>query len=135
LALTETIGGIAFYFISQDFIINFVFTITRDELSEDPHDFIAGYFVNLSHNLLLSTQHFISIYLLLHGVIKLGVIIGLLKNKLWAYPVSIFIFSMFIVYQLYRFYFINSLWLLILTFFDMLIIWLVWQEYQKVRAL
>jgi uncharacterized membrane protein len=128
-AIIETAGGIIFYFISQDFIINFIFIITRDELSEDPKDFIAGHLIDLSHNLLLSTQHFISIYLLFHGIVKMIAIIGLLKNKLWSFPFSISVFTLFIVYQVYRYFFSYSVWLLVLTVFDIFVVLLIYREY------
>src|SRR4051812_19139709 len=37
------------------------------------------------------TVVFAAIYLLSRGLIKLGLIIGLLKNKVWAYPSSLFV--------------------------------------------
>lgn len=132
-ALAEIIGGAIFYFVSQDYITNFIFTITQDELVEDPKDFIASHLVTFSHSLFFSTQHFIALYLLSHGLVKLAVIIGLLKNKLWSYPASIFVFTTFIIYQFYRFSFTHSIWLLVLTVFDIAIIWLIWREYLFVK--
>jgi len=132
-ALTEIVGGAIFYLVSQNYIINFVWAITQDELSEDPNDFIAHYLVTASHNLFPDTQHFIALYLLLHGLVKMAVIIGLLKNKLWSYPASLIVFSSFVAYQLYRFYFTHSLWLLVLTIFDIAIIWLVGREYSFIK--
>lgn len=132
-ALIEIIGGAIFYFVSQDYIINFVYALTQEELSEDPKDFISHYLISASHNLFSSTQHFIAFYLLGHGIVKLVVIIGLLRNKLWSYPASLAVFSAFIVYQFYRFYFTHSPWLLVLTIFDLAIIWLVWREYSFIK--
>lgn len=131
--LLEIIGGAIFYFVSQNYFVNFIFVLTQNELGEDPTDFIANYLISFSQDLFLSTQHFIALYLLSHGLIKLGVILCLLKNKLWAYPASIFIFLTFILYQFYRFYFTHSPWLLVLTVFDMIMVWLIWREYSFVK--
>ncbi|MGN6233880.1 MAG: DUF2127 domain-containing protein [Trinickia sp.] len=38
-----------------------------------------------------------------HGAIKLRLIAGLLRERLWFYPAAISIFGLFIAYQLYRY--------------------------------
>jgi hypothetical protein len=50
-----------------------------------------------------------------HGVVKLWLIIGLLRQKLWYYPLAAAVFGLFIVYQ---YSFTNSLWLLVLSAVD-----------------
>ena len=132
-ALAEITGGALFYFVSQASIIKFIDMLTSNELVEDPKDKIAGYLVASSHSLFASTQHFIAIFLVAQGIVKVALIISLLKHKLWAYPAGIIVFSAFIVYQLYRFSFTHSYWLLILTFIDILVIWLIWSEYSFIK--
>jgi uncharacterized membrane protein len=61
-------------------------------------------------------------------------VIALLKNKLWAYPWSLVVLGSFILYQIYRFTFTHSLALIVLTVFDLAVIWLIWREYQIVRT-
>jgi uncharacterized membrane protein len=129
-ALIEIVGGILLFIISKAFIISSVLSITQEELSEDPKDFIAHYLINSANQLSVSTQHFAAIYLLSHGVIKIFLVIGLLRNKLWAYPTSIVVFSLFVIYQMFRFYFTHSIWLLALTILDLVIIGLTWHEYK-----
>ncbi|MFA6105330.1 MAG: DUF2127 domain-containing protein [Patescibacteria group bacterium] len=128
-AVVEIIGGLLFYFTSNYNIVKFIYIITSSELGEDPKDIVANYLINFSHTFFQGTQQFIVFYLLSHGIVKLAVIIGLLKNKLWAYPASIFVFTAFIFYQIYRFNFTHSIWLLVLTVIDALIVWMVWKEY------
>ncbi len=129
-AVLEIIGGIAVLFITKTSFMAIVFYITQEELSEDPKDFIAHYLITSAQHFSVSSQHFISLYLLSHGIIKIILVIGLLKEKLWAYPASIVVFSLFIVYQLYRFMFTHSIWLLLLTVLDAAIILLTWHEYK-----
>jgi len=132
-AALEIIGGIFAYFVSQQFLLSVVSLITQDELAEEPRDFIANYLVHTAQNLSISTQHFTAFYLLSHGVIKLFVIIGLLRQQLWYYPAALVVFGLFIVYQLYRFSFTHSPWLLILTVLDIIVMWLTWHEYKHLR--
>lgn len=133
-SVLEILGSFLIFFITKSYIISQVLYLTQEELSEDPKDLIAHYLINASNNFSISSQHFIALYLLSHGVIKLFLVIGLLRKKLWAYPASIVVFSLFIIYQLYRFYDTHSLWLLIFTIFDIAIIWLTIHEYHHMKA-
>jgi uncharacterized membrane protein len=133
LAVFEVIGGILAYFVSQQFLLQIVSAITQEELTEDPRDFIANYLVHSVQYLSISAEHFAAFYLLAHGIIKLWLIVGLLRKKLWYYPTAIIVFSLFIIYQLYRFNFTHSIWLLLITIVDIIVIWLTWHEYKYLR--
>jgi uncharacterized membrane protein len=132
-ALFETLGGILAYFVSRQSLLDFVGAITQDELIEDPKDLIANYLLQSAQHLSLTSQHFIAFYLLSHGVIKLLLIIGLLSRKLWCYPSAIVVFGLFIVYQFYRFSHTHSIWLLVITILDAVVIWLTWHEWKYLR--
>ena len=132
-AWLEVTGGIVAYFVSQDLVARITAFIFQGELAEDQKDLVANYFLNASEHLTGSTQHFASVYLFSHGLIKLITLLGLLKGKLWAYVWSIVVFGLFIVYQLYRFTLTGSWWLLLLTVIDVIIIWLVWLEYRRAK--
>jgi uncharacterized membrane protein len=45
---------------------------------------------------------FAAVYLLTHGVVKIVLAIGLLREKTWAFPVAAAFFSIFIAYMGYR---------------------------------
>jgi len=82
----------------------------------------------------VSGKHFMAIYLLSHGVVKMFAVVALLKNKLWGYPLSIVIFGGFIVYQIYRFTLTGGIGLIALTVFDLVVICLIWLEYRAVKS-
>src|SRR5665213_156014 len=132
-ALIECISGFVFAFFSTSAITRLVNTLTQEDLIEDPHDFIATHLLSLAQKVTVSTQHFYAFYLLSHGVIKVFLVIGLLRNKLWAYPVSLAVLGLFIVYQVYRFSYTHSLGLVVLTGFDGVVMGLVWHEYRLIR--
>ncbi len=133
-SLLEIIIGFVALFISQATVIRFVIFLTRNELSEDPKDFISNYLLSSAKNLSVSTRHFVAFYLLSYGLIKCLLILGLFKKKLWAYPLSIVVFFLFGLYQMVRFTNTHSLWLLGLTLLDVLIIILTWYEYNQLRS-
>ena len=134
LSLSEIAAGIFASFASKSFILSIAGVLTRGELAEEPADFAANYFLHVAQSFSSSTEHFVAFYLLSHGVIKLWLIIGLLRKKMWYYPAAIAFFSFFIIYQIYRFTFTHSIWLLAITFFDFAVIWLIWYEYRILKS-
>ena len=74
---------------------------------------------------------FAAVYLLLHGIIKIVLVVALLRNQAWAYPSMIAFLLVFIVYQLYRLVLSPTLGLTVLTIFDALIVWLTWREWRR----
>ncbi|HET8575189.1 MAG TPA: DUF2127 domain-containing protein [Candidatus Paceibacterota bacterium] len=101
----------------------------RGELVEDPHDFLANL---LAHFLpaLAHVEFFATIYLLVHGVVKVFLVVGLLRGKLWAYPAAIIVFALFIIYQIYRYTNTHSFFLILLTILDVFVVWLTWHEWR-----
>jgi uncharacterized membrane protein len=132
-ALIECIGGLILAFVSTSAIQNLVNSFTQDDLIEDPNDFVATHLLSLAQDFTVSTQHFYAFYLLSHGLIKAFLVVGLLRNKLWAYPASLVVLGLFIVYQLYRYSYTNSFGLIVLTVFDLVVMALIWHEYRVMR--
>lgn len=133
LSLFEIIGGVALYFVSKNLILRIADFITRQELSADPKDFVANYVLRSTQHLSAGMQHYASFYLLSHGAIKLFLISGLLRKRLWYYPLAILVFLLFVAYQIYKFSFSHSLWLILLTVLDIIVIILTWHEYKYLK--
>ena len=133
-ALAEVLTGVAAFFVSKPFLLNFALWITKGELVEDPNDFGANLVLHSVRHLSVDAQRFAGVYLLGHGVIKLWLIVGLLRERLWYYPTALGLFVLFIVYQLYRYAFTHSIWLLAVTALDLLVIALTWHEWRYLRT-
>lgn len=132
-AILEIIGGVALLLVSPAFILRVVAFLTQDELAEDPRDLVANYVLHVARHLSMGTVHFAAFYLLAHGVVKVALVVALLKRVLSAYPISVIVFGAFIAYQLYRFTLTHSAGLIALSIFDLLVIGLIWLEYQALR--
>lgn len=132
-ALSECIGGIALAFISTGSIVRLVNLLTQEELVEDPHDFIANHLLAWAQHFSIGTKEFYAFYLLSHGLVKIFLVVGLLKEKLWAYPASLVVLFLFILYQFYRFSYTHGTGLILLTIFDIFVMGLIWHEYRVVR--
>jgi uncharacterized membrane protein len=129
-ALSEIIGGIAAFFVTKQFLLDIAVWVTKREFVEDPHDLVANLLLHGVQSLSIGMQAFAAVYLLVHGVIKLWLIIGLLREKLWYYPAGLAIFGLFIIYQIYRYTFTHSILLLLVTLIDAVVIGLTWHEWR-----
>lgn len=135
-ALVEALGGLALYLISTNTVVAWVNRATQEELVEDPHHFVATHLLGMAQHFSVASQSFYAFYLLGHGLIKMGLVAGLLRNQLWAYPISLVAMAVFIAYQLYRYSHTHAFGLLLLTAFDVLVIALIWHEWrvrQRIR--
>jgi uncharacterized membrane protein len=127
------LGGVLLLFVTPGDIHHIVAAVTQGELSEDPSDFVARYLLHTADGLTGNAVIFGAAYLLLHGAVKVVLVVALLLNKLWAYPCMITVLLIFIGYQLYRIALQPSLGLAALTVFDALIVALTWREYRRQR--
>jgi uncharacterized membrane protein len=132
-ALIECVGGVTLALVGTRTIANLANALTQEELVEDPKDFVATHLLAMAQNLSVESKHFYAFYLLSHGFVKLLLVIGLLRGKLWSYPVSLIVLGLFILYQLYRFSYTHGIGLILLTLFDILVMVLIWHEYGLVR--
>jgi uncharacterized membrane protein len=113
---------------------NLIAAIAANELREDPNDLIMRHLISFSKTFSISTQLTASLYLLSHGGLKLLILIFLWKKKLWAYPVSCLIFTIFVIIQMLRFVQTYSITLLFLTLIDIIMIILTILEYKNIKA-
>lgn len=132
-ASTEIVGGMIAFFVTRQFLVQVANVITQGELREDPGDILANYLRHAVLGFSVSSRHFTAVYLLTHGVIKLWLVVGLLRIRLWYYPTALVVFSLFVVYQIYRFSYTHSLMLLFITAVDLVVIGLTWHEYRYLR--
>ena len=132
-AALEIVGGVTLFAVSPAFILRTIALLTQDEIAEDPRDLVANSLRRAASHISPASQHFAAFYLLIHGVIKIGLVGALLKQKLWAYPAAVIVFGAFIVYQLYRFTLTHSIGLIALSLFDLVVIWLIYLEYRALK--
>ncbi len=108
------------------------FALTNYELTEHHNDFIAKFLIDRANEFSISTRHFISAYLFFHGIMNLFLVICIYKKKLWAYPLAVSLFSLFLVYQVIRVYHNHSLGLVLVSIVDVAMIVLTWLEYRRI---
>ena len=130
----ETIGGVLLFFISPKQIHSIIQRITQHELSKDHRDIIANYLLNSTTHLTKGTTSFAAMYLLWHGVVKIGLVAALMLKRKWAYPAAIAAFTIFLLYQIYRYSHTHSPELIVLSILDVFVIILTWLEYKRLQT-
>jgi uncharacterized membrane protein len=131
--LLELIGGLLLLFVGPATINHLIARLTQHELNEDPHDLIATHLMRFGNGLTGAAVTFAAVYLLVHGAVKVFLVVALLRNKLWAYPWLIITLIVFIGYQLYKIALHPTVGLTALTLFDAFVVWLTWREWRKQR--
>lgn len=129
----EIIGGILLLFLNPSRLSRLTQFLLKHELSEDPKDRVANALLTLSQNFSIDSQYFGIFYLITHGIIKFFIIFLLWRRKLWAYPFAIVTLTLFIFYQIYRFSIDHSIWLILLSLFDLIMIILTYLEYRRMK--
>lgn len=126
----ESTGGILLLTVPIRTLSHLVRLLTLHELSRDPSDFFSNLLIGAVYHLTTSVKISASLYLIVHGAVKVWLVVMLLRGKLWAYPAAMVIMGGFVCYQLYRFSHHPGWWLLALSIFDTIVIGLIWHEYQ-----
>lgn len=130
-ALTELVFGFALLFFDVSGLIQ---RLIENALIEDPDNFLATHLQPFAHSLSPHAELYSALYLLSHGVIKMALVWGLVRERAWAFPASLAVLGLFVAYQTIQFLSTHSLLLIWLDVFDLIIIVLIWVEYQRVLA-
>lgn len=128
--IAEIVGGAALYLISTATLQGWISWLTLGELSEDPKDIVANYLRDYAAHFSVDKKQFFAAYLLIHGLVKIVLVYGLLKDRAWAFPTSLVVLTGFLIYQAYELLIAPGVGLVLLTIFDVIVVWLIWQEWQ-----
>ena len=125
----EVLAGLFIAVTGMERLYEWVIRFTAPELSgHHPalHAIRAG-----AERLANGPHDFIIVYLLVHGLLKLGVVVALLKGTArWIVPMASVILTGFIVYMSWRLSLHWSNWLLGFALFDVLTLGLVLNEWR-----
>jgi uncharacterized membrane protein len=132
--LVELVGGITLLLVSQAEVQKVIAAVVTRDLLGPPDGSLARHFVAGTAEFASGNRTFAVAYLLLHGVLKVGLVIALLRHWLPAYPVAIAVLGLFVVYELYRATQTGSVLLPVLAVVDVAVIALVVREYRALRA-
>jgi uncharacterized membrane protein len=101
------------------------------ELVNDPHDLIFRIGRVVVEHQSFTVTYFLTAYLIFWGTIDVILSISLLREKLWAFPVSVYLICVFVLYEMFRFTRTHSFVLAYIIVFDLALVWLIRKEYFK----
>ncbi len=131
--VVELIGAALLLFVPASAIHSLTRVLTQNELANDRHDFLASHIAHFGNELAKGHNLFAILFLATHGAVKVALVVALLRQKLWAYPWALGVLALFLVYQAYLMIVKPTFGMAFLTVLDMVIIWLVWREWQHIK--
>jgi len=130
--LLEVIGGLFLLWSTPRSLSKLAAALLTNEMLQDPKDLVANTLLHAVQDLSGNARVFASVYLLLHGIVKVGLVVALWRKKLWAYPLAGVVLVLFTIYQVYLYSHSRSPFQLFLTAVDVIILLLLWSEYRRV---
>lgn len=132
-AVGQLAGGVLLIFLPPQALTRIAHGVVTRDLLGPPTGPLAGHFEEAVRHFAGGTRAFVIGYLLVHGLIKLGLVIALLRKKIRWYPAAITALGLFVLLELIRGVQTHSLILVLLTALDVVIIVLVIKEYREIR--
>ncbi len=129
-AVFETVSGLALAFVANQTILDLVHWLTAHEVTEDPNDLLAQFFMRIATGFSIETQDFYAYYLLGHGLVKIVVVLLLVRGLRGAYPFAMAALAGFVIYQVHRYLLEPDLGLILLSLLDIVLIVLTYIEYR-----
>lgn len=132
-AVSQLLSGVLLIFIPPHTLTRLAHRAVTRDLLGPPAGPLAGHFEDAVRHFVDGGRWFVIGYLLLHGLIKLFLVIALLRKMLRLYPAAITALGLFVLAELFRAVQTHSILLPILTILDIVIIVLVIREYREIR--
>lgn len=129
ISVAEILAGIAIFFIPPSFVVEAA-TLVLNHL---PIASLQNALLQEVAKYTTGAVTFVALYLLSRGLIKAVLIGALLKNKLWAYPWSLIVLALFVLYQTYQILLDHSLLVVAITVFDLVVMYFIYREWRIVK--
>jgi uncharacterized membrane protein len=133
--LVELAAGIPLLFLRPAQVETAARLVTAGELQEDPDDLLAHLIRHGAATLSTDATLFAAAYLIVHGLVKLGIVAAIFRGSRRLYPWAITALGGFVVWQGYEFVLHPGVWLALLTLFDVVIVALAVREWRHHRSL
>jgi uncharacterized membrane protein len=133
--LLEIVGGTLLLALSPKRLGHWMSLLRQWEAAEDPMNLLGDPLARVSRNLSNGAQAAVAVYLGIHGIVKVGLVAGLLMGKKSVYPWAMAFLGIFFLYQFYQYLRVHSTGLLAMTVIDGMVLLLVGLEYKRIQRL
>ena len=127
----EVLGALLVLVVPPAIVVKIIDFATAGELAQDPNDPIAHAIQNAAQAFSVSNHLLITLYLVLHGSIKILLVIGIFAGKRIAYPLFMAALAIFGAYEAYRGFVRHETLLQVLAVFDLSLLVLTAYEYRR----
>jgi uncharacterized membrane protein len=128
--LIEFVAGVLIASFGSHDLYHFAIWATAPELARHPASHAVHAIRHGAYHFAHSPHEFAIIYLLAHGLLKIGLVINLFIEHLWIFPVSVVVLLGFIGFMGLKLAAHWSPWLFAFAMFDMLTVALVVNEWR-----
>lgn len=133
--ILEFAAGVLFLALNPQTLNHSVIILTQHALDQDPDNLIANALRRSASHLSIESKLIGALYLLGNGVVKVFLATGILRGKLWCYPVAIAAMTIFVFLQTWRLIYKFSIPMLLATLLNTAIALLILREYRRIRSL
>ncbi|MFZ2500901.1 MAG: DUF2127 domain-containing protein [Minisyncoccia bacterium] len=127
----EMLAGLLVVFVPPSFVLDLATLATNGELSRDSSDFVATTILGAAQVFAVHTHYVLATYLVLHGLVKVLLIIGIFAKKRIAYPLFMLALALFAAYTTYRGFVLHELLLQAIAIYDLSLLLLTSYEYRQ----
>jgi uncharacterized membrane protein len=127
----EMLAALLVLFVPPALVLKLAEFATSGELAQDPNDLIAIGIQTAAQTFTVHTHYLLALYLVLHGSIKVLLVIGIFAKKKIAYPLFMIALAIFGTYEAYRGFVLHEMLLQALAVFDFALLILTAYEYHR----
>lgn len=132
--LVEFVAGLFIALVGSQQVYEFAIWATAPEIARHPESHAVHAIRHGAYGLAHSSPKFAVVYLLAHGVLKIGLFVNLLIEHMWIFPASVVVLLGFIGFMGLKLIAHWSPWLFAFALFDTVTLALVLNEW-RVRSL
>ena len=107
--------------------------LLRHEIIEDPTDTLRILLDTFFTHYGFVVTYFLAFHFIFWGIMDIILSWSMLKQKLWAFPLSLILMGMFMVYEIFRYTHTHATSLLVLLCIDAVISVFIYREYQRLK--
>lgn len=127
----EILAAFLVLIVPPSLVLKIIQFATSGEIAQDPDDPVATAIRSAAHAFTVHTHYLLALYLVLHGAIKVMLVIGIFAGKRIAYPLFMIALVVFGAYEAYRGFVRQEVLLQVLAIFDFALLMLTAYEYRR----
>jgi uncharacterized membrane protein len=127
----EILGAFLVLVVPRSLVLKVAEFLTSGELAQDANDPIATALRSAAQAFTVHTHYLLALYLVLHGAIKVFLVLGIFAGKRIAYPLFMIALALFSAYEAYLGLVRHEALLQILAAFDFILLILTAYEYRR----